>query len=288
MKNKKNKIFLLISIFLMNIIFTNLVFASDNSNYEGFSYNLYTLEEESKLENISIVQDEEELLLNVTKDGFDYNITATKTNQKNTYETYLNINGKDYFFKILEKDNNFSGLLREIDYNKNLKDCEQFGFLISKDSVVLNTYSDSIRQDKQLSTVIHKNINSLENNYSVASIPTGSKHAYAESWLKRSFGEIWANTSTPTTSGRYVTVTHYNIKIGVIGDRVDLRKYNTSTSSTLYASPSSPPLGLQEVNKQYLIESNYSAAIEVSVTGLYDVNGLPLPVPMIFADSTAV
>lgn len=118
---------------------------------------------------------------------------------------------------------------------------------------------------------------------------TGQHHVYTESFLGKSFAEIWADRTYPDSSGnRYYTVTHYNTKIGLPGDGCSLAKVNTNDYQTLYRSPTNPPLGLQEVNKTYKVDSSHSAQLDVSVTGFYDVYGTKLIYPLIFANNLII
>lgn len=153
---------------------------------------------------------------------------------------------------------------------------EQFGFAFSNQNIDLKKIIQGEAQ----------NIRDSKNNIMSFRIAPGSKHVKVSAPLDLAFAEAWANVGEPNSSGRWITITHYNITTSIPGDGVYLAEYNNSGyRKTLYSSPALPAQGLVEVNRSYLVASNLYAQLDVTVTGLYDINHIPFPIPMIYANS---
>ena len=267
---------------------SNLVFAVNQDEYEGISYNLFNLEQVTPLQNISVTINESHISLCVTRDDITYNVIATKNSDENDsyiYDGSCYIGEVEYFCRIVNSNENLSGIIRELNPDKAISEVNQFGFLILRhDKHQINNYLEQAKSDPGVSEIINGNQQVNISNSIQSRSATGKFHIFAQSAGSLTFGEIWANRSEVDTRGnRYYTVTHYNIKIGLPGDSCSLSQVSSTDRATLYRTPTFPSLGLQEVNKQYKIDASHSGQLDVTVTGLYDVNGIPLPVPMIFA-----
>lgn len=276
---------LLITTFLT---FNIMSFASPvkTTTMYGYSYNLYTLEVEGTLRDVSTVHDQNSIILGFTYDNSTYNITYTQ-NANLQFESNFMHNGKNFYSLISTNGNEYVGMVRDISETANPSTL-QFGFIISDSEQQAKLYSDCLEDAAQTETLKEKvehNKEILSDDRPTVNMATRTvKKVGCYSYGNYTFGEVWADL-TMTGSYKSAKITQYNIVIGVRGDGCYLRQYNNNGyNQYLWSTPVNPPRGLQYVNSTYHIPWEYSGALDVTITGLYDIYKVPLPVPVIFAD----
>lgn len=141
----------------ISILSCNLSFAQMDSGFQGVTYNLYTMEQEDPLQNVSIELTESQVTLSISKGDVSYDVIATKTDD-NIYDGSCYVNDVEYFCRIINTEGNFSGLFRELDPNKQLTEVDQFGFIIQRKGVQQITDDlNTVKNDGTVSEVIDHN-----------------------------------------------------------------------------------------------------------------------------------
>lgn len=250
----------------------------------GYTYDLYFLETEKDINDIIVSEKNEILTLEFLKDNEKYHIDYKKGEQFQ-YEAYFKMGSESYYSFINSNGSEYVGLIRQIDDVVGFE-TKQFGFVLSNDEEEVNKY------EKLFKTATHSELaNVVEHNASIKrkavplAVASGIHKVEAYAPFDDPFAQVWGDISG-TANYKTCKITKYNILIGVIGDGCHLREFNNSGySRTLWSTPVSPPRGVQTVNKTYNISYSYSASLEVSVSGFYDIYGVPVPLPLIWADS---
>ena len=283
---KKFMAMLLSMCMVLSISFSCFANEINTTSHVGYAYNLYTLEEMSNLDNISIDKTDDVLLLSFIYNQEIYDISFQKAANSN-YESYFSHNGKSFYSVIRESNDLYTGLIRDITEIAN-PETLQFGVIISNSSSKLNTYSNNIKNASisgNLKNRVQHNKEIISGQRQDLNISNRAvQHVGVYGWNSTSFAEMWANLSM-TGSYKSATITQYNIVTGAVGDGCYLRQYNNSGyNAYLWSSPVSPPRGVQYVNSTYHIPWNYMGALDVTVSSWYDIYGVPVPLPIIYAD----
>ena len=290
MKNLIKKIVIMAMTLTLFLSETINVFAynTTNVNYSGYAYNLYTITEKATLKNIH-VKAADTVTITFTYNDTLYNRTYNK-NENGQFESMFNLKGKKYYSMLQVNNNEYSGIVRDVTQVANT-DTEQFGFIITNNNSKLNSYKKALTESVQTGELKSLKINnsivlSQKALSTVSAITTRSMYnvkAAVYAPLNTSFGEVWGYVSG-TPNYKTCRVVQYNILIGVWGDGASLRECGTGYSKTLWSTPVRVPRGLQSVEKTYNVSYNYTGCLDVTVTGLYDIYKVPLPIPVIYAD----
>lgn len=285
----KKGLALIMSIIIMIATSVQYTFAaeSNSQNLKGYAYNLYTFDGQGNFD-CTVYNETDEIRLVFSYDLQQYDITYTQ-NQEGVYESFFSVGNTPYYSVLNFNNDSFTGIVRDVSEIVSTQ-TNQFGFIIAPQQM-LSEYTDALniaKQSEQFSDAIQKNRN-IAAGTGLTYVNPNARNAlyvYVEAWGKLQFGEVWGDV-TYASSGLYktCTVTQYNVVQGIFGDGAQLRQFSSSGASrTLWSTPVPVPKGLQSVNQAYHIPYNYTGTLEVSVTGFYDIYGVPVPLGWIYAD----
>lgn len=265
-------------------IFRESVLSEDGTT-SGYAYNLYTLEYMGELKNVHFSYDMSKITLNFKYDSQNYDIEY-QLKDTGIFEDTFVLNSSSYYSISNANATSIIGLVRDVS-NVVSPDTNQFGFVVSKsDNELLEIQKEmEINRTGKAKSIIDNNKRVIsKEELPLAIQPRSGVYVSVFAPFNDSFGEMWANLSM-VASSKNVTITQYNILTSTPGDGCYLRQYNSSGYNVaLWSTPVFPPRGLQTVNRSYSIPWEYSGSLDVTVTGYYDLYGVLLAYPQIYAD----
>lgn len=276
--------------------------SANSISYSGIAYNSITLETIGDLEDITVIKNEENMLINFSLNGRGYDINAkllddSKNPSGSKYiADYKDINGQVYC-NILVFDDKISGVIinNDISLNKKAKEIPDIAFVISTGEVedLKNTISMSVNNEnikyeiesnaEMVNSWLGDDIKfSTTKSESIAAISSvNTVHALAKApsiyvVVSGSIAEGWVDTSFSygNSSGVYYTVNNfrYNVFYNWPSDGVDLW-YDSSTKAA--GTVAFPPSGVQTLPGSWTVNSS-TGKLYAHATSSVLVNKVPI------------